>query len=150
MKHPVPILSLLFLLSALACSDGGDPVSPGNGNPSGGGDGGNDSTQVSFSADVLPILTASCASVGCHGAGSRSGDLSLDAGDAYGESVGAVSFGYAPALRIAAGDPSGSVLYQKLVGNPSFGVRMPYGGAPLAADEIATIRAWIEQGARDD
>lgn len=148
MKRTVPILSFLFLLFALACSDGGDPVSPGGGND--GGDDGPDTTAVSFADDVLPILTSTCASASCHAPQTRSGGLALGGADAYDDLVGVTSAGYGPAVRVVPGDPSASVLYQKLLGNASFGARMPLGGSPLSDDALDSIREWIEEGANDD
>lgn len=145
-----PALFAIPILFALACSDAGDPVSPGDGDDNPGNGGGDDSTAVSFADDVLPIFTASCAVSGCHSAGSRAGNMSLAATDAYGSIVGVTSVGYAPVLRVAAGDPDASVLYQKVLGNQTFGVRMPFGAPALSDEEIATIRAWIEAGALDD
>ncbi|MFH1278588.1 MAG: hypothetical protein ABIK65_09435 [Candidatus Eisenbacteria bacterium] len=144
MSRSVTILLSSFLLVFLACSDGGDPVSPGDGN-----DGG-DTTAVAFAGDVLPILTSSCAFVGCHASETHSGNLVLDGANAYANLVGVASFNYPPGVRVTAGDPDASVLYQKLLGNPSFDARMPLGGAPLAGADLAKIREWIEEGAKND
>ena len=147
MRRTVPILSSLFLVFALACSDGGDPVSPGDGD---GGGGGGDTTAVTFAADILPIFTASCASVGCHASQTQSGGLALDGANAYGDLVGVTSANYAPGVRVTPGDPDASVLYQKLLGDQSVGARMPLGGSPLAAGVIEKVREWIEEGAKSD
>ena len=46
---------------------------------------------------------------------------------------------------IGPGNADGSKLYHRLVGT-SMGTRMPPSG-PLGADDIATLKAWIDQGA---
>ena len=61
--------------------------------------------------------------------------------------VDAVS-GHDAALRLVIpGDVVTSFLLDKLGPAPAHGVRMPRNRAALLEDEIATIRAWIEDGA---
>lgn len=49
------------------------------------------------------------------------------------------------------GDPCASILVQKLELSPPFGRRMPYNGPPyLSAQDIAAVRDWIVEGARDN
>ncbi|RPJ44963.1 MAG: cytochrome c [Candidatus Latescibacterota bacterium] len=130
-------LPVLALAAGLACSDRGDPVSPVGGDP-------DPLPTVSYSGDIQPIWNGNCAP--CHG---ENGGLSLSEAGSRANLVGVVSAGYAPALRVAAGDPESSVLYRKLIGDEEFGDRMPQGGA-LTEAEIAVVRAWIEEGARDN
>ena len=49
--------------------------------------------------------------------------------------------------RVKPGDPGNSYLVQKIEGTASVGSRMPLGGSPLSADQIALIRRWISEGA---
>ncbi|AMV40472.1 DUF1553 domain-containing protein [Planctomyces sp. SH-PL62] len=93
---------------------------------------------VDFVRDVRPIFQKRCDS--CHGAAKQKGGLRLDVkseafkgGDAYGPAV-------------IPGDAEESPLLQ-LVESEDEGDRMPSSGDPLPPDEIATLRAWIEQGA---
>jgi mono/diheme cytochrome c family protein len=51
---------------------------------------------------------------------------------------------------VVAGNPSGSLLYQKINASPPCGARMPQGLAPLSDAQIATIGAWIMAGAKND
>ncbi|WP_165246455.1 DUF1553 domain-containing protein [Paludisphaera soli] len=93
---------------------------------------------VDFVRDVRPILQQRCDS--CHGAKKQKGGLRLDVkseafrgGDAYGPAV-------------VPGDAAESPLVQ-LVEAEDADSRMPASSEPLPAAEIATLRAWIEQGA---
>lgn len=116
------------------------------------------SVTVSFAADVQPIFSASCASMGCHGGASgagRPGDpraggssLDLSLGSAYQSlmetttTCGAV---------VVSGDPEASLLIGKLTGTAlCTGSQMPKGDAPLAPELIDTIAGWICQGAEDN
>ncbi|AEM71351.1 hypothetical protein Murru_2313 [Allomuricauda ruestringensis DSM 13258] len=88
-------------------------------------------TEVSFAADVQPIFDANCTV--CHPALVPNPDLSE--GNSY------------PTLinenYIIANDLDGSLLYQRLIGNPS--VMPPTGSLPDS--QITLIKNWIEQGA---
>ena len=94
--------------------------------------------------DVQPILTRSCGGAGCHINEQTSGvDLSsyeslvASVGDQYGGPV------------VIPGNPDDSPLIDKIQSDlPRFGLRMPRVGDPLDAADIATLRAWIRDGAR--
>ena len=94
---------------------------------------------VDFDTEIQPIFTSTC--VGCHG---TSGGLSLVAGQAYGNLVDVVSQGYSPAQRVTPGDPSASVLYNKVAGTGVNGQRMPVGGT-LTTAQIQLISDWITE-----
>jgi hypothetical protein len=70
---------------------------------------------------------------------------------AYDALVGHIAEGHdcrsSEATRVIAGDAENSLLVQKLEHRQSCGVPMPDKYAPLASEEIATIRAWIDAGA---
>lgn len=92
---------------------------------------------VDFRADVLPILATHCHS--CHGATKQKGGLRLDDREAA-RRGGDSGPAYAP------GKSSESELISRVSGlDPD--TRMPPTGKPLSASQIATLRAWIEQGA---
>lgn len=97
-----------------------------------------DPDTVYFSQDVLPILISNCAKSGCH--------------DAASASDGVILTDYAAVMRTAdvrAGNPGGSDLYEVLTEDDP-DKRMPQPpNDPLNADQIALIRKWIQQGARD-
>jgi ankyrin repeat protein len=91
--------------------------------------------KVDFATEVLPILRQNCLT--CHGENEQKNGLRLDRRkDAMRGGTIAV---------IGPGNADGSRLYQKLVGS-HFGSQMPPTGA-LPASQIATIKAWIDQGA---
>lgn len=88
---------------------------------------------------IHPILDAKC--VACHGASKEQAGLRLDLYELLmkGGKDGAV---------IAPGNPNISLLIQRVTLSPSDQHFMPAEGrAPLTADEISTIRAWILAGA---
>jgi ankyrin repeat protein len=93
-------------------------------------------TPVDYAKDVRPILAARC--FGCHGPKQVQSGLRLDLrqnalrGGDYG-------------VVIVPGKAAESKLIQRLIGS-SAGLQMPPTGE-LPADEIQTLRAWIDQGA---
>ncbi|MCA9080303.1 MAG: PSD1 domain-containing protein, partial [Planctomycetaceae bacterium] len=92
---------------------------------------------VDFVRDVRPILQQQCYS--CHGADKQKSGLRLD--------VKATAFagGEAYGASIVAGQPDESPLLQ-FVADPDADLQMPP-EQRLSEAEIATLRAWIEQGA---
>ena len=95
------------------------------------------SSKVDFAREILPIFEKSCYS--CHGPKQQMHGLRLDS----------------KKLALAGGH-SGKVIYpHKATESPLYrrvaGIgnepRMPMGGEPLAQQQIALIRAWIDQGA---
>jgi hypothetical protein len=93
---------------------------------------------VSFTRSIRPILAERCHV--CHSEANRSGKLSVG-------SVQALLVGGASGPAVNAGRPDESPLLQSISGSKP---RMPKVGAPLTAEQTATIRLWIEQGAKDD
>jgi len=96
---------------------------------------------VDFTRDVRPILADNC--YHCHGPDEqeRQGDLRLDVWQDAGEVRGAEAV-------IAVGDPDHSELMARIT-SPEPEVRMPppESGKALTAQQIETLRRWIEQGA---
>ena len=93
---------------------------------------------VDYRQQVHTILGAKCLS--CHSAERRSGGLSLAS---Y---IDALEGGRTGAA-IRPGDSAGSLLIRRITGDTS--PPMPLGRPPLSAGEIATIRVWIDEGARE-
>jgi mono/diheme cytochrome c family protein len=91
---------------------------------------------VSFSKDVQPILHENC--WGCHGPTQQLSKLSLYTRDAAmkGGEHGAV---------IIPGKAEKSRLYRLVAGLDM--PQMPFGGGTLTDKQIATLKAWINQGA---
>ncbi|MCL4543534.1 MAG: cytochrome c [Chloroflexi bacterium] len=98
--------------------------------------------KVSFTT-VQQILVGNCA--GCH---PPVLGMNLSTGHVLSSVINVPSREFPSMLRIKPGDPNHSYLYLKVAETkPPVGVRMPRDGLPLTNDEIATLRAWIEQGA---
>jgi mono/diheme cytochrome c family protein len=92
---------------------------------------------VDFETRVLPILTAHC--VKCHGPDKANGKLRLDSA--------AELTATAKETLLAYGKPDESELLNRITLPEGNRKRMPKGAAPLSAEDIATIRQWIEEGA---
>src|SRR5688500_13343298 len=93
---------------------------------------------VDYLRDVKPILRERC--YACHGALKQKAKLRLDtaASAAEGGRTG-------PAIK--PGDAAASLLLAR-VGDTDDRSRMPPEGKPLTAEQIALLKAWIEQGAK--
>jgi hypothetical protein len=95
---------------------------------------------VDYRRDVLPLLRARC--YACHGNGSRLGGLQLDRRE------GVLQGGKSgPAVVVGSSERS---LLIRLVSGAEPGLVMPARGRRLTADEIGTLRAWIDQGLKVD
>jgi ankyrin repeat protein len=88
--------------------------------------------KVDFARDVLPILRQNC--VGCHGPTQQTSGMRLDRKSAVLSRRGVVP-----------GSSENSFLFHRVSGN-AYGLQMPPTG-PLRAEQINTIKAWIDQGA---
>lgn len=108
---------------------------------------GNGATPVpSYAAEIQPLFDQSCTGSSCHDSSSPAAALDLTEGRSRDALVGVVTTFYAPALRVAPGNPSGSVLWHKVANTGNFGGRMPPGGR-FGAEKVELIRAWIAGGA---
>ena len=97
---------------------------------------------VDFNREIRPILSRNC--FACHGpdAGNRQMGLRLDKLEGMlGERTG---FG---GPVIVPGNADDSLLYQR-ISAPLAGYRMPFNRPPLTANQIETVRRWINQGAQ--
>jgi hypothetical protein len=94
-------------------------------------------TAVSFSKDIVPILTKSCAVSGCHG-GTVAPNLS--SATAYNALING-SF-------INAGTPANSEIYLWLTGKRA--AAMPLGSANNPSNINALMLAWIKQGVKNN
>ena len=92
---------------------------------------------VDFTRDVHAILADRCTV--CHNQEKRSSGLSLGT---YQDILAGGRTGAA----IKPGNSADSLLVKRITGESA--PRMPFGGDPLSDREIATIRAWIDEGAR--
>jgi hypothetical protein len=94
-------------------------------------------TFISFNDSIQPILTASCAKIGCHVAGAQAPDLSP--GSAYyslinGEFINKIT-------------PDSSIVYKCLVGSSTKIQQMPPGGPYNPSNIESLMLTWIQQGA---
>ena len=110
------------------------------------------SQQVSFSADVEPLLAGSCTNAGCHAGPVPKAGLSLAAGTSHGELIGVKASQCTDGrMLVAPSSPGGSYILDKLLGtNMCKGSLMPKAGQRLPQAQIATIAAWICSGAPDN
>ena len=95
--------------------------------------------KVSFPRDVKPLLARRC--FACHGPETGEGGLHLDRAET---AVAELDSG----LRaIVPGNAAESELLSRVAAEDE-SMRMPPEGDPLSAEEIATLTAWVEQGAK--
>lgn len=109
--------------------------------------------EVSFAADVQPILNENC--LECHGdRGEGTTASSFSVAD-YASVMKGTGFGPV----VVPGSSISSSLYLMIAGKTSPEIRMPPHhsealaegrGESLDLDELETIAAWIDQGARDN
>ncbi|HEY3393879.1 MAG TPA: c-type cytochrome domain-containing protein, partial [Lacipirellulaceae bacterium] len=129
---PRCILAAVFLIlarSSFAADGAGEPSA---GEPAG---------EVSYQHDVLPILQANCH--GCHQPAKASGAMEMTA------FKNLLAAGESGSPAIVPGKPDESYLIEQIT--PEDGeAAMPQGKKPLDESQVALIRRWIEQGARDD
>lgn len=104
---------------------------------------------ISFSADVQPIFTRSCAKSGCHIPATAPFGFVLEEGQAYANLVGVTSVEDPTLVRVEPGRSDLSYIIRKLEGT-GLGERMPLGGPYLPDAEIQLIKDWIDEGALDN
>jgi hypothetical protein len=100
--------------------------------------------KVTYSNDVEPILRIHC--VECHeneNTGAVESGLRLDTYQSLmkGSRLGPV---------VKPGSALTSSLYILISGKDELTVNMPHGNAPLSAEDIETIRLWIDSGAAEN
>jgi mono/diheme cytochrome c family protein len=95
------------------------------------------SSPIDFARDVKPILNARC--IACHGPDKQRGGLRLD-------SAAAVLKGGDSGPIVVPGKARTSPLHQRITS--ALPERMPPAGDALTAAQVATLRTWIEQGAK--
>ncbi len=94
---------------------------------------------VSYFKDIRPILQRTCQ--GCHQPATKSGDLILTTYESF-------MTGGAKGKVVLPGQPDQSLVIGYLKGDIQ--PQMPYGGAPLASEQLDLFRRWIAAGAKDD
>ncbi len=97
---------------------------------------------VSFSADVQPVLERRCSA--CHEPGQPGYEASGLRMNSYAEVMEGTRYGPV----VLPGDALSSTLIMLVEGRADPSLKMPHGDArPPTSDEIAILRAWVEQGA---
>ena len=94
--------------------------------------------RIDFAKEVKPILAGRC--MLCHGPSMQMSGLRLDAREA------ALKAGDSGKKAIVPGDSASSQLILRVSAEEA-GRRMPPVGEPLTAEEIESLRKWIDQGA---
>ncbi|MDR3633815.1 MAG: PSD1 and planctomycete cytochrome C domain-containing protein [Isosphaeraceae bacterium] len=92
--------------------------------------------RVDYVRAVKPILAKRC--YACHGALQQKAKLRLDTG-------GSIKRGGEGGPAVVAGASDESLLVDAVTGDESW--RMPPEGERLSAEEVATLKAWVDQGA---
>ncbi|MGH9666984.1 MAG: c-type cytochrome domain-containing protein, partial [Bryobacteraceae bacterium] len=93
--------------------------------------------RVDFMGQVHPILAQKC--FACHGGDKRSGGLSVQEYDD-------VLKGGRSGPAVIPGDSKQSLIVLRVTG--AHAPQMPLAGPKLTPEEVATLRLWIDQGAR--
>ncbi len=93
--------------------------------------------QVDFTRDVKPIFDAAC--VKCHGKGKDKGSFSIETRESFLKGGDSGS-------PIVSGKSAESLLIELVSGLDPENV-MPVKGSKLKAEQVALLRAWIDQGA---
>jgi hypothetical protein len=99
---------------------------------------------VSFSADVRPILEQYC--LECHvpgGTGHLASGYDMSSYDTFmkGGKFGAF---------VIPGDPRGSNLIILVEGRADPSIRMPHARAKLSESEIEVLKVWVQEGAKNN
>ena len=102
-------------------------------------------TDISYSQDVMPILEANCLS--CHQAGGAGFETSGFSMASYDDLMKGTEAG----PMVLPGDVEGSNLLVLMEGRADPSISMPHGRMkPVRSEEIALIRQWIAQGAKNN
>lgn len=100
--------------------------------------------EVSFSADVQPLLAARCGA--CHVPGQAGYEASGLGMTSYEALMQGTKFG----AVVIPGNALSSTLTMLIEGRADPSIRMPHGGEPLSVAEQELVHKWVEQGARDN
>lgn len=93
---------------------------------------------VSFSSDIIPILSKTCSISGCHNTGGQTPDLTSA------KAFSSLTIGG----FITTATPDQSVLYLYLIGKKT--PEMPLGSANNPSNINQLVLAWIQQGAKNN
>jgi hypothetical protein len=100
--------------------------------------------EISFKADVLPILERRC--MPCHAPGGEGAQADGVILDNYADVMKGTKYG----PMVVPGNPQSSNLMRLLDWQVSPQIRMPHNQKMLPAVERDAIRQWIQEGAKDN
>jgi hypothetical protein len=100
--------------------------------------------EVSFQEDVMPILQAEC--VDCHSPGTEGAEKSGLLMNTYENLMKGTKYG--PVIE--SGNSLNSVFNQVVEGRVDESIAMPYHSEPLSEKSIEIIKAWVDQGAKNN
>lgn len=98
---------------------------------------------LTYQADIKPILDANC--IECHVPGGKGYNKTGLLLDSYDGLMKGTNFGPV----IVPGSSVSSTLYRLVSGQADPSIRMPHGMGNLPEADVATIAAWIDQGAKN-
>jgi len=102
-------------------------------------------TKATYSGNVQPIFTQSCATnLACHVAGGA-GPVNLSAGQSYAQIFEITASQDPTKFYVTPFNAPQSYLFDKIEGT-GLGARMPLGAPPLTAEQTDAIRNWILEG----
>lgn len=102
------------------------------------------SKSVSFSADVQPILSRHC--LECHKKGEKGHEQSGLSMDTYAELMSGTRYGPV----IVPGDSISSTLVRLIDHKANKVINMPHDKSKIPDNEIELIKAWIDEGAKNN
>ena len=100
--------------------------------------------EISFSADVQPILKQYC--MECHAAGGQGSEKSGLQVSSYESLMKGTRFG----AIIKPGDTLTSAMIMLVEGRADASIKMPHGKASLPKEKIDLLKKWVEQGAKNN
>jgi hypothetical protein len=100
--------------------------------------------QISFKADVQPILAQYCNE--CHAAGGEGQQKSGLTTSSYEGLMQGTRFG----AVVKPGDTLTSALIMLVEGRADPSIKMPHGKASLPQDKIEVLKQWVAQGAKNN
>ena len=156
-------LALPILLAGLlgACTAGNGEGLDDNGRPlsESSANSGNTETETTsntttgnglFTRVQKEVFDIDCALSGCHTGSASPLGLNLAEGKSYADLVNKGSNQIDSLLLVEPFNPDASYLVQKIEGGSGGGDQMPLNRPPLSTEQMALVRAWINEGALED
>ncbi|MDJ0882003.1 MAG: hypothetical protein QNJ56_10170 [Gammaproteobacteria bacterium] len=100
--------------------------------------------QISFSNDVMPLITKNCTE--CHTSGGDGANASGFITTDYDAIMKGTKYGPV----VIPGNSVASTFYRLIAGLVDPSIQMPHGKEAMSAADIAKVEKWIEQGAKNN